>query len=109
MRIRLERDFEAGYAEGQRLRGPTLTVIAKSNGLENARLGISVGKKKMKRAVDRNRFKRLVREAFRLNPSKIPQGFDYIVIPNRGDSPFSLQSISAELTELASRARKRSS
>lgn len=43
-----------------------------------ARVAVSVGKKKFKRAVKRNRVKRLVREAFRLNKTefydRIPAG-----------------------------------
>ncbi len=51
-----------------------------------ARIAISVGKKRFKRAVKRNRVKRLVREAFRLNKSilynEIPEGqtIDILVI-----------------------------
>ncbi len=39
-----------------------------------ARIAISVGKKKFKHAVDRNRLKRLTREAFRCNKSLLYEG-----------------------------------
>ncbi len=39
---------------------------------QTARLGLVVGKKLLKRAVDRNRLKRVVRENFRLRRSELP-------------------------------------
>lgn len=107
MRLRKQREFEAVYEEGVRIRGGTLLVVARKNGLEHPRLGISVSKKKMKRAADRNRFKRLVRESFRLKREKLPVGLDLIVIPHRGDSPFTLLSIQDELIDLGAQAQKR--
>lgn len=38
----------------------------------DARLGLVVGKKLLKRAVDRNRVKRVVRERFRLRRGELP-------------------------------------
>lgn len=58
-----------------------LIVYAVENGLDHARLGVSVGKKKIRQAVDRNRAKRLLREAFRLNKAALPTGVDYVVVP----------------------------
>lgn len=39
---------------------------------DDARLGLVVGKKLLKRAVDRNRFKRVLREQFRLRRAGLP-------------------------------------
>lgn len=39
------------------------------------RVGVSVGKKFFKRAVDRNRIKRLLRESYRLNKAKYMEAF----------------------------------
>ena len=41
-------------------------------GAEGPRLGLVVGKKQLKRAVDRNRVKRIVREQFRLHRAGLP-------------------------------------
>ncbi len=45
-------------------RGP-LRLAATYNDLEDARLGLIVGKRMLPRAVDRNRAKRVIRESFR--------------------------------------------
>ena len=42
------------------------------DGLNDARLGVVVGKKLLKRAVDRNRVKRIVREQFRRERPNLP-------------------------------------
>lgn len=44
-----------------------------------ARLGLAISKKQARRAVDRNRLKRLVREAFRLNRAQL-NGLDLVVM-----------------------------
>ena len=41
-------------------------------GMTEARLGLVVGKKLLKHAVDRNRLKRIVREQFRLRRANLP-------------------------------------
>lgn len=47
------------------------------------RLGLVVSKKNVKRAVDRNRFKRLVRESIRLRQDHLPS-VDIVVLARRG-------------------------
>jgi ribonuclease P protein component len=58
-----------------------LIVYGAENGLAHARLGISISRKKIRRASDRNRVKRLIREAFRLGKAEMPAGVDLIVVP----------------------------
>ncbi|RUO81027.1 ribonuclease P protein component [Idiomarina tyrosinivorans] len=60
-----------------------LTMLATPNGLEHARIGVTISKKRAKRAVDRNRIKRQIRETFRLKQYKIP-AFDIVVIAKQG-------------------------
>lgn len=62
---------------------PTLLVLAKPNTLGHARLGLVIGKKHIKRAVGRNRIKRLIRESFR-NRLKLLPGIDVIVLSRGG-------------------------
>jgi ribonuclease P protein component len=58
-----------------------LVVYGAENGLDHPRLGISVSRKKVRRAHDRNRVKRLLREAFRLSKAELPAGVDLVVVP----------------------------
>jgi ribonuclease P protein component len=68
--------FERGMKQAK---GPLL-VVAVPNDLGHPRLGISVPKRVSKRAVVRNRIKRLVREAFRLMQHDLPRGYDIVVV-----------------------------
>ena len=70
---------------------------------DRQRLGIAVSKK-IKRAVDRNRIKRIVRETFRLNREKFPLG-DLIVIAREGLSGLSSEAIRKFLVNLLERKK----
>ena len=74
------RDFGRVYRDGRRARGSILLVVGAPNGLEHARLGLSVGKKVWKGAVQRNRIRRVFREAFRLSAPDLPP-LDLVLIP----------------------------
>ncbi|QKT03624.1 ribonuclease P protein component [Ectothiorhodospiraceae bacterium 2226] len=55
-----------------------LTVLARPNGLDRARLGLAVSKRQLKHAVARNRIKRLARESFRHHQAELV-GWDVVV------------------------------
>ena len=48
-------------------------LLVRPNGLNHARLGMVIAKKKVRRSVDRNRLKRAIRESFRLHQKLLPQ------------------------------------
>ena len=70
-RIRASGDFERVYAAKQRAGDQHLLIFGVSNGLPHTRIGLSVSKKHGN-AVRRSRIKRLLREAFRLDPDHAP-------------------------------------
>ena len=101
------RDFERVYREGSRARGAYMTVAAAPNGLAHARLGLSVGKVVWKRAVKRNRVRRILREAFRLEQAALPAGADLVVIGSTPRVELELAEARRELVLLATKAWKR--
>lgn len=56
-----------------------LTLLARPNGGVTARIGFALSRKSLRRAVDRNRLKRLVREDFRLKRQALA-GLDVVVM-----------------------------
>lgn len=67
------------FAAPRRSSDRFFTVLARDNGREYPRLGIAVGKKRVRRAVTRNRIKRLVRESFRQHAATLG-GVDVVVL-----------------------------
>ncbi|HEU5115939.1 MAG TPA: ribonuclease P protein component, partial [Isosphaeraceae bacterium] len=82
-----------------------LIIYAVENGLEFTRLGLSVGRRKIRKAHDRNRFKRLLREAFRLSRHSLPPGVDLVVVP-RG-APLTFEQATRSFPTLALDAIRR--
>jgi ribonuclease P protein component len=104
-RIRKQEDFDRVYGARLFAADDVLVVNGASNGLAHARLGLSVSKK-VGQAVARNRWKRLIREAFRLSREQMPGGVDLIVRPQKGAAA-DLGSISRSLVQLARRIARR--
>ncbi|HKD37416.1 MAG TPA: ribonuclease P protein component, partial [Pirellulales bacterium] len=82
-----------------------MTVCCCENGLPYSRIGLSVSAR-VGGAVVRNRWKRLLREAFRLRRMELPVGLDLVAIPRGGIEP-ELEWASAALVLLASQAGAR--
>ena len=54
-----------------------LSLYRQLNNLESSRLGLAIPKKNAKRAIDRNRIKRLIRENFRNSNQSVP--YDIVI------------------------------
>lgn len=78
-RIRLQGEFDAIYGAKIAKRVGPLRVHGIPNQMEHCRMGLSVSRR-VGNAVKRNRVKRLLREAFRLQQHELPQGYDLVVV-----------------------------
>lgn len=84
-RLRQAGDFSLCLKEKKRCASRAFIAILRLNQLKHARLGVLVPKKYFKRAVDRNRIKRLARESFR-EFSELFSGFDILILV-KSDAP----------------------
>lgn len=84
-RLKSPAQFQAAYGRKRSAADGRLIVYAVENGLGHPRLGVSVSKK-VGNAVKRNRYKRLMREAFRLGQHDLPR-VDLVMIPRPGPTP----------------------
>jgi ribonuclease P protein component len=100
-RIRRRGDFQRAYQRRCTASDAWLLVFAHANGLPYPRLGMSIARR-VGNAVARNRWKRLLREAFRLSRPDLPPGVDLVVIPRAGASP-QLAGLQGSLGRLAAR------
>jgi ribonuclease P protein component len=71
----------------------------------DARLGLVVGKKLLKRSVDRNRLKRIVREQFRLRRASLP-GCDLVVRLFAKPLPLNGKLLAEDIVSLLGKLRK---
>jgi ribonuclease P protein component len=85
-RVRQRADFERIYQQEVYAADQLLVVRGCRNGLSHARLGLAVSRK-VGNAVVRNRWKRLIREAFRRSRPRLPVGFDFLLRPRQGAAP----------------------
>ncbi|HOK07212.1 MAG TPA: ribonuclease P protein component [Syntrophales bacterium] len=77
-RIRKKQDFLRIYREGVRGGTRHFRWVLCRNPEGMRRLGITAGRK-TGNAVRRNRIKRLLREFFRLNKARLPEGMDIVI------------------------------
>ena len=86
LRLLNSRDFDQVFKNPVRASAQGMLVLAISNNLNKPRLGLVISKKVLKRAVWRNRVKRIVRETFRNSQDILPKAdLVFIAKPKIGD------------------------
>lgn len=84
-RLSRSADFDRVFRQGRSHAGRDLVlyVFPSGSGGDDARLGLSVSRK-VGGAVQRNQIKRLLREAFANQASRLPPGSDAVVVARKG-------------------------
>ena len=78
-RLLADKDFQKIWKRGRSFYAKNLGFKILTNSLGVSRFGISVGIKVSKRATDRNRLKRQIREIINSKMGKITPGFDIVI------------------------------
>ena len=99
-------EYQKVYKSGKRLKGQHFSLIFAPNDKEHNRLGISVHG--VKRAVRRNRIKRIIREFFRHNHNFIRPPVDVIFAVRAGFEPDSPQEVEQAVNSLLEKSKMNS-
>lgn len=102
-KIRKRREFIELKEHGKKIQDNYFVVIYKKNTLSNSRLGITVSSK-VGGAVRRNRLKRLLREAYRLNGKHLTEQLDMNIIAKKTSSDIRYDSVCVSMKTLLSKA-----
>ncbi|MEM9353760.1 MAG: ribonuclease P protein component [Planctomycetota bacterium] len=105
LRLLKPAEFERVFSRKRSRADGMIILYACEGEQEEPRLGMAVSRK-VGNAVRRNRWKRCLREAFRLSLHELPPRLDLIVIPQRKAEP-DVERLRKSLRRLSSEAAKR--
>ena len=105
-RLRNTGQFQHVFAVRCSVADHAIILFAAPNELPHCRLGLSISKK-LGNAVVRNRWKRLLREAFRKSQTALPGGFDLIVLPQRNTDVRTVNHLDQSLKNLTEKICKK--
>lgn len=94
-----QEDYNRVFSEGKRKESLYLRLLIRVNNLGYPRLGLRISKKNVKRATDRNRIKRIIREQFRLSQYRL-NSLDIVLISKKGIGTLSNKDLRSYLDAL---------
>ncbi|MDP3991166.1 MAG: ribonuclease P protein component [Candidatus Nealsonbacteria bacterium] len=104
-RLKKKKDFERVFKLGKTFKEDFLFFKIAKNHLSPTRFGFVVGKKVSKKAVVRNKIKRILGEIIRRNITKIKNGFDVVVSVDGRIKTKDQKSIEEVISKLIKKAK----
>jgi ribonuclease P protein component len=107
--LRGSRDFQRVYRKGKRYEGILMTAFVLPNQLSHNRFGVTASRKALGKAVQRNRARRLLKEAFRLKKSllsDLQEQYDWVINAKRRLPAVKLNATIDEFEKLVGRVAK---
>lgn len=98
-RLTKPEEFRQVFKKSKKYFFKEITVYCHRQNLDNSRLGLAVSKKVDKRAVTRNKIKRIIRESFRFHQKQLT-GWDIVVVAKPAINNLTNQQLSELLTNV---------
>ncbi len=98
-RLTRDEDFQRVRREGRSWANTWLVLVASPNSMDHSRFGFSVGKR-IGKAVQRNRVKRLLREAAHQNLERVAPGWDLVFIARPPMQVATFSQVRAAMSQL---------
>jgi ribonuclease P protein component len=108
-KLRNSLEFRIVYEKGVRYDSRLMTAFVRRNDCGRHRLGITASRKVARRAVERNRLKRLLREAFRLSGENLrttQAGYDWVLNAKRSLLNVKLGAVLEDFLETLARLKR---
>lgn len=102
-RLTKKKDFEETYQQGKAVGGNFLLIKTKPNQEKQTRIGIVVSKKVAKKATERNKLKRRIREIVRKKNTKDKLGGDIVIIAKKPSAKASYRELEADWENVLSK------
>lgn len=107
-RVRKPQEFRHVYNNGKRYDGKFISAFVLKNELSSHRIGITASRKGVGKAFQRNRTKRLLREAFRLSKIELnglTERYDFVLNARRNLLNVKMQAALADFQQIIKRIR----
>lgn len=97
-RLLTSEQFKSVFAKPTKFHSKTFSVFALDNELEHPRLGLAIPKKAVRKAVARNRIKRILRESFRCQKTNLSSR-DFVIIARSGMADLTNQQLFSQISK----------